>query len=246
MIAGSLEARPDVLVYSTPALTADLEVVGPLSATLYVATSAPDTDFTAALVDVFPDGFAQLVQEGIVRLGSVEHDIVSSGDGDGVHELTVDLCATGHRFAAGHAVRLEVSSSNFGRYDRNLNTGGAPGLAVRRAVAEQTIYHDGRRPSCLTLPVVPGRRSTTPRAIWTTDRRRKPMQARTTWLSDAEKKLVYDEALLLLERVGLRMAGSRHLAALREAGAGVDVESGVVRFPAALSTGCAANVRARS
>ena len=152
----SLEARPDVLVYSSPALTTDLEVVGPVSATLYVSVaSAPDTDFTAALVDVFPDGFAQLVQEGIVRLGSVEHESSSSQDGDGVHELAVDLCATGHLFATGHAVRLEVSSSNFGRYDRNLNTGGAPGLAVRQVVARQTVYHDGRRPSCLTLPVVP-------------------------------------------------------------------------------------------
>lgn len=151
----SLEARPDVLVYSSPALTTDLEVVGPVSATLYVSTSAPDTDFTAALVDVFPDGFAQLVQEGIVRLGSVDHESSSSQDGDGVHELAVDLCATGHLFATGHAVRLEVSSSNFGRYDRNLNTGGAPGLAVRQVVARQTVYHDGRRPSCLTLPVVP-------------------------------------------------------------------------------------------
>ena len=110
-----LEARPDVLVYTTDRLVADLEVVGPLAATLYVSTTAADTDYTAALVDVFPDGYAQYVQEGIVRLaGLPDAPEVPVASADLVRELVVDLCATGHLFAAGHRVRLEVSSSNFG------------------------------------------------------------------------------------------------------------------------------------
>ena len=154
-----VEARPDVLVYSTPPLTIDLEVVGPLSATLYVSSSAPDTDFTATLVDVFPDGYAQLVQEGIVRVASLNgSEGTPASDGGRVRELVIDMCATGHLFVAGHRVRLEVSSSNFGRYDRNLNTGHPPGTDAQRAVAAQTIYHDRRRPSHLTLPIIPAER----------------------------------------------------------------------------------------
>jgi len=158
-----LESRPDVLAYSTAPLEADLEVVGPLSATLYASSSAPGTDFTAALVDVFSDGYAQLVQEGIARIagldgaagpGDSRAETVPGDDGP-VAEITVDLCAVGHLFAAGHRVRLEVSSSNFARYDRNLNTAGEPGAEARPVVARQTIYHDRRRPSHLTLPVVP-------------------------------------------------------------------------------------------
>jgi putative CocE/NonD family hydrolase len=151
-----LEGRRDVLVYTTPPLAADLEVVGPLSATLYASTTAPDTDFTAALVDVFPDGHAQFVQEGIVRLaalpGAPEAPLA---DADLVRVLPIEMSATGHLFAAGHSVRLEVSSSNFGRFDRNLNSGHTPGADARRATAGQTVYHDARRPSHLTLPVIP-------------------------------------------------------------------------------------------
>ena len=155
-----VEARPDVLVYSTAPLATDLEVAGPLSATLYVSSSAPATDFTAALVDVFPDGYAQLVQEGIARVPALNGDGAPSGgdasrDDDGAFEIDVDLCAAGHLFAAGHRVRLEVSSSNFGRYDRNLNTGGTPAADALGVVARQTVYHDRRRPSHLTLPVIP-------------------------------------------------------------------------------------------
>ena len=155
-----IETRPDVLVYSTAPLAADLEVAGPLSAMFYVSSSATATDFTAALVDVFPDGYAQLVQEGIARVPAVNGDGAPPGgealrDDDGAFELAVDLCAAGHLFGAGHRVRLEVSSSNFGRYDRNLNTGGAPGADALGVVARQTVYHDRRRPSHLSLPVIP-------------------------------------------------------------------------------------------
>jgi putative CocE/NonD family hydrolase len=154
-----LEARQDVLVYSTEPLAAGLEVVGPLSAVLYASTSAPDTDFTAALVDVFPDGHAQLVQEGIVRLSSLDNGhSVAARIADAARRLTIDMCATAHLFAPGHRVRLEVSSSNFGRYDRNLNTGHPFGLDADRARAVQSILHDHRRPSHLALPVIPAER----------------------------------------------------------------------------------------
>ena len=117
---------------------------------------SPATDFTATLVDVFTDGWAQLVQEGIVRVAGLDgSEVAPASDGDRVRELVVDMCATGHLFAAGHRVRLEVSSSNFGRYDRNLNTGHPPGTDTQRAAAAQTIYHDRRRPSHLTLPLIP-------------------------------------------------------------------------------------------
>lgn len=149
------EGRHDVLVYSTDLLTAGLEVVGPLSAVLYASTSAPDTDFTAALVDVFPDGYAQLVQEGIVRLSSLEEGrSVAARVRGAAQRLTVDMCATAHFFAPGHRLRLEVSSANFGRFDRNLNTGHPFGSGTERAPAGQTIFHDRRRPSHVTLPVI--------------------------------------------------------------------------------------------
>ncbi len=150
-----LEARPDVLVYTTAPLDEGLEVVGPLSCELHVSTTAPDTDFTAALVDVFPDGHAQLVQEGIVRLGALERRDAARYDGDEVLRLSVAMAATGHLFGRRHRLRLEVSSSDFGRYDRNLNTGGPPGTATRRATARQTVRHDRGHASHLVLPVIP-------------------------------------------------------------------------------------------
>jgi hypothetical protein len=150
-----LETRPDVLVFTTAPLDKPLEVVGPLSCELYVSSSAPDTDFTVALADVFPDGHAQLVQEGIVRVGALEEPEVACCDGDEVLRLTVDMAATGHLFGRRHRLRLEVSSSNFGRYDRNLNTGHPPGSDALRVVARQTVRHDRRHASHLTLPVIP-------------------------------------------------------------------------------------------
>ena len=151
-------ARPDVLGYVTPPLEKALEVVGPLSATLYVSTSAPDTDFTVALVDIWPDGHAQLVQEGIRRLryrdGDGEHAGPPAAPG-AVYELCVGMAATGYEFAAGHRVGVEVSSSAFDRWDRNLNTGHPPGRDADVALAHQTVYHDGERPSHLVLPLAP-------------------------------------------------------------------------------------------
>jgi len=149
-----LEQRADVLVYTSEVLDRDLEITGPLSATLHVSTSADDTDFTVALVDVFPDGHAHLVQEGVRRLryrdGGREPAAVEPGR---TYEIGVDLWATSYVVARGHRLRVEVSSSNFDRYDRNLNTGDDSGWGTELAVAAQTVYHDERRPSYLTVSI---------------------------------------------------------------------------------------------
>ena len=151
-----VEARDDVLVYTSAPVTEALEVTGPLVVTLHVASSAPDTDFTAKLVDVRPDGFAQNLADGIARaryrLSRTAPTPLVPGE---VTELTVDLWATSHVFLPGHRLRLEVSSSNFPRFDRNLNTGGDQATETRWQTARQTVFHDGRHPSRILLPVIP-------------------------------------------------------------------------------------------
>jgi putative CocE/NonD family hydrolase len=150
-----VEARTDVLVYSTPAFKEDFEVTGPVSVELYAGSSAVDTDFTAKLVDVWPNGFAQNLTEGIQRAryrsSREKPEFMSPGE---VYKLTVDLWATSNVFLAGHRLRLELSSSNFPRFDRNLNTGEEQGFASRLVKATNTIYHDRDHPSALVLPVV--------------------------------------------------------------------------------------------
>ena len=151
-----VERRDDVLVYTTAPLTHDLEVTGPVSLVLHASSSAPDTDFTAALVDVHPDGKAIVICEGIVRARFRESielpELIEPGR---VYAFNVDMWETSNVFKAGHRVRLEVSSSNFPRFDRNLNTGHRPGVDAEMRVAEQTVYHDSERPSRLVLPVIP-------------------------------------------------------------------------------------------
>ncbi len=150
-----VEARDDVLVYTTPAFKTDLEVTGPVSLEFYAASSAVDTDFTAKLVDVWPNGFAQNLTEGILRARyrntQEKPEIMNPGE---VYKLTVDLWATSNVFLAGHKLRLEVSSSNFPRFSRNTNSGDDPGQATRLVKATNTIYHDREHPSALVLPVV--------------------------------------------------------------------------------------------
>jgi len=147
-----VEARPDVLVYTSAPLERDLEVIGPVKVRLFVASSAPDTDFTAKLVDVYPDGRAINVTDGILRLryrnGRERAELVEPGR---VYEVEVDLWYTAHVFRAGHRVRLEVSSSNFPRFDRNLNTGGPIGAEAEGQVAVQRVFHDRTKPSALIL-----------------------------------------------------------------------------------------------
>jgi putative CocE/NonD family hydrolase len=160
-----VEARDDVLVYSTPALAQDMEVTGPVSVELFVKSSAPDTDFTAKLVDVWRDGLAQNLTEGILRARYRESQeqptMITPGR---VYKITIDLWATSNIFKKGHAVRLEISSSNFPRFNRNLNTGEQPltsgedGKPAQRFVtATNAILHDAEHPSAVILPVVAAR-----------------------------------------------------------------------------------------
>ncbi len=151
-----VEARPDVLVYTSAALEEPLEVTGPLELVLYAASSAVDTDFTAKLVDVRPDGYAQNLADGILRARYRESGrFPKLLTPDEPTEFRIDLWATSHVFQAGHRIRLEVSSSNFPRFDRNLNTGEDQATGVRHVPATQTVFHDGRYPSHLLLPVIP-------------------------------------------------------------------------------------------
>jgi putative CocE/NonD family hydrolase len=150
-----IEARTDVLLFSAPAFTKDFEVTGPISVELYVTSSAVDTDFTAKLVDVWPNGFAQNLTDGILRAryrkSPAQPEYLNPGE---IYKITIDLWATSNVFLAGHQIRLEVSSSNFPRFDRNSNTGEDNGQTTRLVSAQNTIYHDGEHPSALVLPVV--------------------------------------------------------------------------------------------
>lgn len=151
-----VEARPDVLVYTTPPLDEPVEVTGPVSVILYAATSAPDTDFTAKLVDVDPSGYARNLTDSIVRARYRESRARASLVTPGVvYEYTIDLWATSNVFLAGHRIRLEISSSNFPRFDRNLNTGRPIASEAETRPALQTIFHDQQRRSRLILPIVP-------------------------------------------------------------------------------------------
>jgi uncharacterized protein len=150
--------RPDVLSFTSDELDSDVEVTGPLSVTLHASTSAADTDFTAKLVDVWPDGRAMGVADGIVRAryrdGSGQPDPIRPGE---VYEFVIDLIATSQVFKAGHRLRVDVSSSNFPCFDRNPGNGAPAAICTERefVIAEQTIWHDRERPSFITLPVIP-------------------------------------------------------------------------------------------
>jgi putative CocE/NonD family hydrolase len=157
-----VEAREDVLVYSTPPMAEDAEVTGPVKLELFARSSAVDTDFTAKLVDVWPDGFAQNLTEGILRARYRDSretpTLMNPGQ---VYKLTIDMWATSNVFKKGHVLRLEVSSSNFPRFDRNLNTGelryvkSTQGTSGEQFVsATNVVLHDAEHPSALVLPVI--------------------------------------------------------------------------------------------
>jgi hypothetical protein len=154
----SVENRDDVLVFSTGPLARDLEATGPVTADLFVKSSAVDTDFTAKLVDVGPDGFAQDLTEGILRMryrNSPEHAaLMNPGQ---VYEISIDLWGTSNVFLRGHSIRLEISSSNFPRFDHNLNTGEEIKFARNSVVAKNAILHDAVHPSFILLPVMPAK-----------------------------------------------------------------------------------------
>jgi len=151
-----VEDRDDVVVYSTPPLDRDLEVTGPVHLELFASSSAVDTDFTAKLVDVLPDGTAINLTEGILRAryrdSQATPTLLIPGE---VVAFSIDLWATSNVFRAGHRLRLEVSSSNFPRFDRNLNTGVLAANSAKWTTATNTILHDKAHPTALTLPTVP-------------------------------------------------------------------------------------------
>jgi putative CocE/NonD family hydrolase len=147
--------RNDVVIFETEALAEPLDITGPISLELFASSTAVDTDFTAALVDVYPDGYSLLIQEGILRASyrdkNAEPSPIEAGR---VYTFEIDLWATSYIVPPGHKLRLEVSSSNFPRFMRNLNTGETFGTGERTEIAEQVIYFGGEYPSRLILPVL--------------------------------------------------------------------------------------------
>jgi putative CocE/NonD family hydrolase len=151
----SVEERQDVLVYTSPPLKKELEVTGPVKAIIYASSSARNTDFTAKLVDVYPDGMAIRICEGIIRADHRDTDAPPSNILPGkIYEYQIDLWATSNVFRKGHRIRVEVSSSNFPRFDRNLNTGMFFATDTTLITAEQVIYHSPDYPSHIILPVI--------------------------------------------------------------------------------------------
>jgi putative CocE/NonD family hydrolase len=150
-----VEARNDVLVYSTGILKESLEVTGPVQVVLFASSSATNTDFTAKLVDVYPDGRAIRLCEGIIRASFRNPDDPPSAIlPDTVYQYNISLWSTSNLFNKGHQIRVEISSSNFPRFDRNLNTGIIPALDTSYVKAGQTIYHCREYPSCIVLPII--------------------------------------------------------------------------------------------
>ena len=151
-----VERRGDVLVYTTEPLEEDLTVIGPVQVELWAASSARDTDFTAKLVDVHLDGYAHNVSEGIVRARFRNSDYLESWITPGaVHDYTIDMGYTANVFRRGHRIRLEISSSNFPHFDRNLNTPTVFGEGAAPVPATQRVLHDDLHPSQLVLQVAP-------------------------------------------------------------------------------------------
>lgn len=150
------EGRADVLVFSTAPLEQAVEATGYVRAKIYAASSAPDTDFTALLADVEPSGYARFLTDGIVR-ARFRNSLVRAEpiEPERIYAYDIDLWATSNVFQAGHRIRLYVSSSNFPRFNRNLNTGEPIARATRMLKARQRIYHDPQHPSALVLPVMP-------------------------------------------------------------------------------------------
>ena len=147
-----------MLVFTSKALQKDVEVTGPISVKLYAASSAPDTDFIARLIDVCPSGTAYNLSEAIIRARFRESiwdppQLLKPGK---IYEYTIELLPTSNVFLRGHRLRLHITSSNFPMWDRNPNTGHDQGIDDELAIARQTIYHDRQYPSHVVLPVIPG------------------------------------------------------------------------------------------
>jgi putative CocE/NonD family hydrolase len=154
------QGRQDVLVFSSDPLDADTEVTGAMELRLFFSTNVPDTDFFATVSDVYPDGRAVFIAQGMLRTryreSLTDPTMLTPGE---VHEVTFTFWETSNVFKAGHRIRLHITSSDFPRFDRNLNTAKPVGEGTQAdiRVAEQTVYHDAARPSSLLLPVIPQR-----------------------------------------------------------------------------------------
>lgn len=156
-----LASRPDVLAFQTAPLAEPVQVIGPIEAELWVATDGPDTDFTAKLIDLhppsadYPQGYAMILTDGICRLRYAEDPTAPHLRQPGeIVRITVTLFPTANLFLPGHRIRLDISSSNFPKFDVNPNTGEPDGAARRRRVAVNSVFVDALRPSCVRLPVV--------------------------------------------------------------------------------------------
>jgi putative CocE/NonD family hydrolase len=150
-----IERRDDVLVYSTPPLTEDISVCGPIKMILYASSSAPDTDFTAKLLDVWENGFAQRLTDGLVRARFRQGmDKPSFIVPNKIYSYEIDLWNTCQTFKKNHRIRVEISSSAFPKYDRNLNTKDELGKTTHYEIAHQKIYHSNKYPSHIILPII--------------------------------------------------------------------------------------------
>ena len=151
----AVEQRGDVLCFTTEPLDDDLEITGPVKLVLYASSDAVDTDFAAKLVDVHPNGFCQRLCDSIIRAryrnGVAKAEFMEPGT---VYEFEIDMWNTSQVFKAGHRIRLEVTSSAFPKYDRNLNTGEDIGTGTRMAIATNRVWHNAEHPSRLVLPVI--------------------------------------------------------------------------------------------
>lgn len=157
-----LRARPDVVVFQTEPLAADVQVIGPIRVTLHASTNRSDTDFTAKLIDVYPpsadwpDGFDLNLTDAIVRgryRATRDHAVMLQPGA--INEFTIEPFPTANVFKKGHRIRVDISSSNFPRFDANPNTGEPLGRSRRMISADNTIYHSARYPSHIVLPIVP-------------------------------------------------------------------------------------------
>lgn len=153
-----LNQRGDVLSFTTAPLKSPIDVTGKIRATLWVSSDAVDTDFTAKLIDVYPNGYALIVADGQIRMryreGFARAKMMKSG---AVYQAVIDLGSTSNLFAAGHRIRLDISSSNYPQFEPNPNTGEPSGLWTRRVKARNVVYHDRRHASYLELPLRPMR-----------------------------------------------------------------------------------------
>lgn len=151
-----LEQRSDILVYTSDVLNDPIEVTGHVTAQLYVSSSARDTDFIARLTDVFPDGTSICLCDGILRMRLRDSwetpEFMTPGE---IYKIAIDCGVTSNVFLEGHCIRVDITSSSFPRWNRNLNTGHSNELTADIGIAKQKIYHDPQRPSHVLLPVIP-------------------------------------------------------------------------------------------